>query len=223
MTQAILVGFGGRLASGKDASADHLVAEFGFRKHWMSEPLAEALAVLNPILSIDDDGYRVRYARLVAEVGYTKAKNHPEVRRLLQVLGTEIGRNMLGEDTWVNLAGSKIDHSRYIDHVPVAITGIRFKNELEMIRRRGGHLIWVERPELEGVSAHSSENSVGPADFDATLVNDGTLADLYTKVTTLIAQFQWSDSSRVSYNGRSVVPGEVATSFRGGDWPIYDN
>lgn len=139
---APLVGIGGPLGSGKDALADYLVENHGYQKTFMSEPLHEALATINPWIVFEQDPqhdgivYPTRYVDLVELVGYTEAKRTPEVRRLLQALGTEVGRNMMGETVWTDMAQKKIRSWRS-KGLPVVITGIRFPNELEMIREMG--------------------------------------------------------------------------------------
>jgi hypothetical protein len=184
-----LIGIGGALRAGKDTIADHLVGGYLFKRHQMSDPLAEALLVLDPIIFYDG---RQRYSELVAEVGYTEAKKNPEVRRLLQTLGTEIGRQMIGENTWVDIAARNIDEDRHIYRRDVVITGIRFKNELDMIRSRGGVLLYVRRPALEtsSSSAHASETSLTEEDFDEVVVNDGSIADLEDKVDLELASWR---------------------------------
>lgn len=223
MPYPLLIGIGGRLAAGKDTVADRLVDKYGFRKHWMSEALNDAMLKLNPVIKIDDDGYHVRYARLVAEAGYTAAKNHPEVRRLLQVFGTEIGRRMLGENTWVNLVAQKIDDSRYVDHRPVVVTGIRFPNEIKMIRERGGILLFVTRPELVGTSAHASETSVEERDFHDVLINGGSLEDLYDTVAQSLPL--WSNNGVLfqQYQPKRKPLEWGSSAFRGAEWPQYDH
>ena len=42
------------------------------------------------------------------EHDYTELKTNREVRRLLQVLGTDIGRDMIDPDLWVDIASRKI-------------------------------------------------------------------------------------------------------------------
>jgi hypothetical protein len=209
-----LIGIGGALAAGKDTVADHLVAKHGWKKHWMSEPLNDALLTLNPVIEIDNDHFKVRYARLVSEVGYTAAKEHPEVRRLLQVLGTEVGRNMIGEDTWVDIAGRKIDDSRLAERRDVIITGVRFKNELTMIKQRGGILLYVDRPGRSSTvhAAHASENSLTKDDFDVVVDNIGTLENLYDIVDMEIGTW----SSRAALNSRQ-------RDLELDIWPSYDH
>lgn len=213
MTGPLLIGIGGRLASGKDTIADRLVDKYGFRKHWMSEALNDAMLKLNPVIGVDFDGYKVRYSRQVIEAGYTEAKNHPEVRRLLQVFGTEIGRKMFGENTWADLVARKIDDSRFIDHVPVVVTGIRFRNELTMIKARGGLTVWVERPDLENTSAHESETTLTGASFDFKVVNDGSIEDLYANLADWLP----------TWSAWNLLRGQPDSFFRGSAWPVYDN
>src|SRR5690606_4847856 len=119
-----------------------------------------------------------QYSDLIRAVGYVEAKAVPEVRRLLQSLGTEAGRNMVGENVWVNIMARKIDDHRGAGH-PVVVTGIRFPNEVQMIEELGGQAVWIERPgtqaPTESAAAHASENAVSAADFHSTLLNDSTL------------------------------------------------
>lgn len=184
-----LIGIGGKLRSGKDTIADHLVLDYDWIKMGMSEPLLDASLILNPWIRIDNpnewytENEFVKLSDLIESAGYTKAKEQEEYRVLLQKLGTEVGRHMIGENTWVDIAARDI-----IAHLgegrDVIITGIRYQNELDMIRRLGGEAWWVERPGLKTIeaSAHSSENGVVATDFDLMLMNVGTLTQLYAQV-----------------------------------------
>lgn len=191
-----IVGIGGRLASGKDCIADYLVEEHGWVKLGMSDALAGALYTLNPLVStrvrflgIPLWVKHVRYQEVADRVGYVEAKTLPEVRRLLQVLGTEVGRNMIDEDVWTDMMVKKV-RSLISSEVPgIIVTGVRFENEIEAISDElSGALWWVVRPSLEdGVNAsHPSENSVSASDFDVEIWNTGTLEDLYEKVRGLV-------------------------------------
>lgn len=180
-----LLGFGGRLASGKDALADHLVETAGYVKIGMSDALNHALLTLDPI--IDQDGQWVqRYSDVIEERGYVDAKKHPEVRRLLQVLGTEVGREMIDVDVWVKISERMI-RSLLANGKKVIITGVRYPNEVDLIERLGGRTVWVERPsDSASKSIHISESSVLPRDFQHVVDNDGTLEDLYRKGDRLV-------------------------------------
>lgn len=192
---ARVIGVGGKLRAGKDALSDFLVGGYGFAKLGMSDALNEAMLVLNPLIPINASasslglhGEFIRYTDLIYEVGYVEAKKNPEVRRLLQQLGTDVGRNMIGENVWVNITARKIDDHLYADR-PVVLTGVRFLNELAMIRQFAGECWWVERPGKGGAlehSTHASENGVTGDLFDRVIHNDGSLEDLYAKVASLL-------------------------------------
>jgi hypothetical protein len=200
---AMVIGLGGRLRAGKDVVADRLVDRHGFVKLGMSDALHEAMLALDPIVLVDEfvqyregpPGYgwntprkQMRYAELCEAVGYVEAKKTPEVRRLLQHLGTEVGRNMIGENVWVNVMARKIDDYLYSD-IPVVVTGIRFPNELSMIRAFAGRAVWVDRPGLgETTSSHASESGVQGSDFDLTLLNDSSLEHLRGLVDLIVPE-----------------------------------
>lgn len=178
------VGVGGYATAGKDAFADFLVGE-GFTKTYMSEPLERILLLLDPIVYTERDRV-VRYAELHQQVGYERSKQVAEVRRLLQVLGTEVGRDMIGADVWVDIMAKSIAHEKN-----AVITGIRFPNELAAIRRHGGELVWIDRPGVGAVNTHKSDNTLTELDFDLVVHNDGSLEDLHTQAKSLIYDLDW--------------------------------
>ena len=205
-----VVGIGGKLASGKDAISDHLVENHGWIKLGMSDALADSLFTLDPwILLPTGLGWKnrftawvarlfrrqptpvyVRYRELYNALGYVGAKENTEVRRLLQVLGTEVGRKIIDENIWTDIMVKRVKALSGPDVPGIVVTGIRFPNELEAISEElDGELWWVIRPAIVGAAitaGHASENSVLPSDFDQTIYNDGTLPQLYIKVDRLI-------------------------------------
>ncbi len=187
-------GVGGFFGAGKDVLADRLVADHGFVKLGMSDPLVEATGRLNPWFRLDFDvlilteedehwaylakaGTFVKWHTLLRSVGYVAAKKHQEVREFLQKLGTEVGRDMFGENVWVDYAAESVRRLR-ADGKNVVITGIRFQNELDMIFDEGGTSIWIDRPGTGPVGgAHTSETSLSPEMFERRIINDGSLQD----------------------------------------------
>lgn len=182
-----LVTISGYATSGKDAVADILVKELGWYKTYMSKPLEQALLTLNPWVpwhslgvsrgDISKAEYWIRYQELHARVGYDESKKNPEVRRLLQTLGTEIGRKMFGEDTWLNLVGNEASSQIALGR-DVVVTGVRYPNELRRFQELKTLAVWVQRPGVEAVNDHSSEHALPPMAFDTQINNDGTLDDL---------------------------------------------
>jgi len=177
---AKLIGIGGKLRAGKNVVSDHLEAEHAWAVINMSDALNDALLAMDPWIEIHDAQTYVRYVTLVDSVGYVEAKTYPDVRRYLQLLGTEVGRNMIGDDVWVDIVRSRVKGLMEAG-CNVIVTGIRFDNELKMIKQLGGESWWVDRPSLNtsGESAaHSSETGVTHDMFDTVLTNVGTVDDL---------------------------------------------
>lgn len=230
-----LIGLGGKLRAGKDEVAKHLANTHDYVVMGMSDRLNEALLKLNPIIptTLATPENYMRYQQLHDAVGYVEAKKNPEVRRLLQALGTEVGREMIDQDVWVNMAVRTIEQ-HWADGNNVVITAIRFPNELEMVRRLGGVLTWVDRPDegrtpegaqkgadeaQSAISGHASENSVSSEDFDYVLSNDGTLEELFEKVDEGLKN--WSGFTPVMALRvlQAVIPKGRDTSL---GWPAYD-
>lgn len=177
----VLVSFSGYATAGKDAAADSLVQRLGFVKTYMSKPLEQALLTLNPYVPSNENDTWIVYSDLHARIGYDETKKTPEVRQLLQRLGTEIGRNMFGEDTWVDLAFKEIAELRE-DGLSVCLTGVRYQNELDRVREADGISVWVDRPGVEAVNTHSSEHTLTAADCDVVIMNGGSLGELAQKM-----------------------------------------
>lgn len=175
-----VIGFAGYATSGKDSAANFVVDLTAATKHGFADALRQALYVLNPIIGHNAFGFEVRWAIEIDRVGYALLKEYyPEARRLLQVLGTEVGRQQWGADFWAQILMAKINLSANPWHV---IADVRFPNELAAVREAGGHILWIDRPGVQPLNAHVSETSIGPTDCDYVLSNDGSLDDLQLKV-----------------------------------------
>ena len=133
-----LILLGGRLASGKDTVADYLVESRGYVKLGMSDPLNEAMMKLNPWVGTQSDVYGMpggarRYRDILTQVGYVKAKEmFSEVRRLLQVFGTEVGRELFSDSVWVDIAKRRLKDALATGAPGAILTGVRFPNELDI-------------------------------------------------------------------------------------------
>jgi hypothetical protein len=172
----MLIGLHGYPGVGKDAIANILSAH-GYRRLAFADKLRESLLALNPVVLIEGGrGHRLR--PVVEAMGWDTAKRRiPEVRELLQRFGTEVGRELLGTDVWVDLA--------FRDAPPSAtvITDVRFPNELAAVRSRGGVVVEVRRPGHGAVNDHASETRHA---CDYTLDNDGDIDALREKVEHLL-------------------------------------
>jgi hypothetical protein len=176
------VGLHGYAGVGKDTVAE-ILAEYGYNRVAFADILREALYVLNPVILFHPYGEDQRVQDLVDRHGWDKAKrDYEEIRRMLQVLGTEVGREMISQDVWVNAAFKKLDaDKKYV------FTDVRFENEHHAIDSRLGLLIKVSRPGVGPVNDHKSDKGLPDQWFDAQIVNDGTVKDLHTKVVRILA------------------------------------
>jgi hypothetical protein len=92
-------------------------------------------------------------------------------------MGTEVGRDMFGDNFWVDQALREVQ-----DDDLAVFTDCRFPNEAQAIKDRGGVVWRVERPGFGPVNGHASETSLDDWDFDGIIQNNGTLDDLTYKV-----------------------------------------
>lgn len=150
--------------------------------------------------------------------------NNPTYRELLQVLGTEAMRNVIHENVWVNALMA--DYSKYINQATGEqvliddylyykngldskaqivtkqepnwiITDMRFPNEMDAVKAKGGITIRVNRPYSttggNGIPAtfsqtqfHPSETALDDHEFDYVIDNNGSISDLIDKVKEIL-------------------------------------
>jgi len=193
----MIIGLQGKKRSGKDTVASFFPDTF-VRYAW-ANPIKELLTYATEVdFFIDEDKetvkeYHIAYEVLanyfnleyyiiedvlselsegVAYVTGTILVIESSKRKLLQFVGTEIGRELCGKDFWIN----KLP----VTTKDMVVTDIRFQSEVDKVRELGGIILTVERPGLESTDPHSSEQLPNIGDF--TMYNDGTLDDLKTKV-----------------------------------------
>ena len=195
----ILIGLVGAKRSGKDTVADHLVAKHGFTKVAFADPLKEMALALDPIVHTEWD-YGVAWDRLsevVTDLGWEEAKEYPEVRRTLQRLGTEVIRNHVGTDYWIERMDRRLSRmaARGVGVERVVITDCRFPNEASLVHTRGGCLVLVERPALAQLDSHASESIWRTAPFDNALHNTHDIAYLHAQVDRLVDLIERSNAA----------------------------
>lgn len=121
------------------------------------------------------------------------------VRELLQKLGTEAMRDGLHENVWVNALFSdyvpvvkewdEFGNDTLVEYPSWCITDMRFPNEMEAVKQKGGITIRVIRDNgtrAIDTNPHLSETAIDDAEFDYEIINDGTIEDLVEKVRTIL-------------------------------------
>jgi hypothetical protein len=124
-------------------------------------------------------------------------------RLLLQLLGTECGRNIIHPNIWINALFSEyvkkenIKINSSVDEIPVKfnypkwiITDCRFPNELQAVKDRGGITIRVnrkwKRDPIINTNNHPSETALDNAEFDYVIDNSGGFESLIKEVKKIL-------------------------------------
>jgi hypothetical protein len=190
---AKLLGIGGYAGSGKDTVAKHLVNRYGWMRDAFADRLRKGLLALDPYVLFDEHEYAcIRLSEVVENRGWDEAKRlYPEIRELQQRYGDEAGRQIHGKDCWVDALFRERDYGLLMGR-PLVIPDVRYPNEIEAIRDHDGLLLWVDRPGVGPVNSHASDNSLSPHDFDYTVVNEGSIEDLNTKLDRLVKDRGWA-------------------------------
>jgi hypothetical protein len=160
----MLIGLHGLPSAGKDSTAKILVNTYGWRRVAFADPVRAAVYRLNPWIK----GAQSQLRPLVQAHGWDKLKRSvPEVRDLLDRMGTEVGRQMFGETVWVDMAFRRISPD---DNV--VITDVRAENEADRIHEHGGLVVNVIRPGCVAPSSHEIHRVLPAHCIDYTLHND---------------------------------------------------
>lgn len=183
MSQTI-IGLAGFASVGKDSVADVLCDIYDFNRIAFADPLREMMEALNPIVHVgprtgSPQSNILHYVEAVHRYGYREAKDRfPEIRRLLQKLGTEAGRDVLGDTIW---ADTGIKRAAGLDRV--VFTDVRFDNEVDAVRNAGGVIWHIKRPGYDKPATdHVSEKLPTYLKAEHVVFNSGTLEHLAGEV-----------------------------------------
>lgn len=203
-----LIGISGKMGSGKD-TVGTIIRRFGFLEkdpiNWEIKKFADKLKIVAsiitniPVEKFEDQEFK---KTLLGPEWGKLTKSNPlnaiepfaditfnelmTVRDLLQKIGTEAMRNGLHENVWVNAL-----FADYLEDKQWVITDVRFVNEYEAIKAKGGIVIRVNRPGY-GTSMtslandHPSEKALDGFEFDYVIENDGSLQQLVNAVRDIL-------------------------------------
>jgi len=174
----VIVGFCGWKRSGKNVCASAL-QEHGF----VDVPFAGGLkamlkawleynGVTNPEM-YTDDWYKDHKSRYFS---------NKEFRYAMQTLGTEWGREKIGSQFWINGWTRKIQ-----DLDRITVSDVRFPDEAEAIRVKGGILIRVRRPSFVNLDEHESEKNMESLKADYEIIN-AEIEDTKKQVLDIVKQ-----------------------------------
>lgn len=181
MTKPI-IGIAAKAYNGKDEVAQYLEQRHGFWKVAFADPIKDMLLIpafgefgLTRQHFIDPD---LKEAPLELLGGKSP-------RQLMQLLGTEWGRNLVSTELWIRLAARHVERLSQLKTVDgIVIVDVRYENEAEWVRSIGGQVWHLVRPGARRASSHSSEDGVAVffPKKDGYLNNDGTLEQLHARI-----------------------------------------
>lgn len=161
----MIIGISGKMRSGKDTVSRYIIKKYGYEHLKFSMGIKEIIE---------------KYA--YKESGGVKR------RKELQDIGQGI-RGILGQDTWVNYTLSYLDEDK-----DTIFSDVRQENEFRALKELGALIIYINTPEevqkmrLENLGERvdrflNHETEKIPVELaDMTIINEGTLEDLYREV-----------------------------------------
>jgi dephospho-CoA kinase len=179
----IIIGITGKAGSGKDTLAQNLINN-GYIKLSFGSALKDIVSIITGWSRDFVDGTNdERHLR--------ETLKHPDYnktcRELMQIIGTDLFRNQLADNIWVNIIKNKIESDK--TNNKFVITDIRFNNEAHMIKSMGGHIIQIIRDNNQIISSHISENGI-VQDIDYIIENNGSKDELYDKLNNFITNIE---------------------------------
>lgn len=157
----LLIGLTGSMGSGKSTAANIIVDYYGGKIVPFAKPLKD----------------------IAYQMGWN-GKKDKKGRRLLQLLGTECGRECIGEDVWCEMWIKYIN-----ENIPpqtcIVADDVRYANEANLIRFLDGKVIRINRPGHEP-SEHASERRLAKRLIDIEINNNGDIKELRDKILEAI-------------------------------------
>ena len=184
-----VIGLGGSRGAGKSTVAETLSSVHGYERVRFAGGLKEMLKFLLYYQYLDEETVE----RLID--GDLKEFASPHLcdqtpRYVMQTLGTEWGRKLVGEDFWVQVTKNRVD-SLLKKNKRVVIDDVRFQNEIDMVRSyKRSYSIYIESDSTVQDS-HASENSLTLEDFDYSFLNtpDDGVSRLTEKIDDCLEEY----------------------------------
>lgn len=177
----ILIGLAGHARAGKDTVARYLAQHLTLITYAFADPFKQAIASMFHLTAAQLDG---------AEKELPLPWLGKSPRELMQLLGTEWGREMVHPHVWLLLAEQNLQLLAEHDQAMkgVVISDVRLEMEADWVRSNGGVIFHISRPGVSPVSDHPTEAGVRRYSSDYVIENNGTLEELYDQVDSAITR-----------------------------------
>tara|TARA_Y100000034_G_scaffold136800_1_gene215894 strand:+ start:18767 stop:19372 length:606 start_codon:yes stop_codon:yes gene_type:complete len=183
----MLIGIAGRMGSGKNTVADMICKKYPqLEQKSFAYKLRKVVSVLTGI-PLEDLLSQENKERFLPEFNMT-------IREILQIVGTEALRHSFHKDIWVLAL-----FAEYTKESDWIITDVRFENEANAIKDRGGILLNIIR-EKNTVDIHLSETALDNYNgWDYTINNFWGLDTLEVNVKGLLLIREELDRSNENF------------------------
>jgi hypothetical protein len=170
---------------GKSTIADYLAYEHGYWTISFASPILEMIEVFlrHHGLSKEEIDYYCKQAKEQPIPGIGRS-----YRYLARTIGTEWGRNLVRQTTWLDAFEKKLD--RHSSRKAFCVDDLRFRNEAFLLKKNGFLLVKVVRKTDRHGLSDSHQSDVELSDYNAwdlVIDNNGTFDELYQKVKDIIS------------------------------------
>lgn len=186
----MIIGIAGPKRSGKTLLANMLAEKYGLAHLSFAAPIRHFVADL---LGGTLEQLEVEKESPIAWLGGVTP------RTMMQLLGTEWGRQMIHSDIWVRICMRKA-----VAVGRAVISDVRFANEAKAIREAGGRIIRLRRWSAGAGDSHASEQPIASELVDHELTNDSDSPDYLLRE----ALEQFGTDEMPLNNGTAVAPVE---------------
>lgn len=173
-----IVAFCGLAGSGKSTAAEYLADEYGFTRTRLATPLKAMLRAYLATVGVDGVTVERMIEGDLKEVPSDVLAGRTP-RYTMQTLGCEFGRDIMGPSFWVHAWKRACDEALGAGAWGVCVEDVRFPDEAEAIRAKGGKVICIVRPGLTVGSHRSEAMGFSP---DHTIRNDGPVEILCARL-----------------------------------------
>lgn len=189
---SIIIGICGNIGSGKTISAEYLKKNHKFLEYAFADPLKKIASVL---------GFEEKQLYGTQEDKLQKNKHWGiSAREFMQQFGTDICRDTIPKiipnmdmgdsgSIWVKLFEIYMENLKKTNKLTcIVVSDVRFHNESESIKRHGGIIIKINRPNKKNgyEFKHTSEMSIDKIEYDVCITNDGSIDELHKKLFSVI-------------------------------------
>lgn len=157
----MIIGMLGFADSGKGTAADILVSK-GFKKEAFADPVKDAVSVIFgwERSLLEGDTVESRLFRETKDEWWSAKFGYDVMPRyMLQLMGTEAGRDVFHPNLWIHSMEKRLEKNEH-----TVIADVRFPNECDFIRSKGGFIVRVVRgkePKWYDSALEYNRNGIG--------------------------------------------------------------